>query len=300
MYLVRIFERMEDNHIFLSAAGVAFNTLLCFIPLVLIIFYVLGFYLDSASAVRTIDTYIDRLQLFPFQREQLKELVHATLTDFVQGSGLAGIIGIIGLIWTSSALFAALRTVLNRIYHFKDTHNVLVSKLKDFAMLSVVGVVLIIVMLVSHLLILAQEIFSKHLPRLAEHWLLTGVMPHVISVFIVFLAFTLLFRLLPDRRIRLSAIILSSLLASVLWEGAKLLISYYIVNLWSMGRVYGSYAIIIAVALYIYYSAVTLLFAAEVGEMHIERRALKRLFKEQQLRAAAKVLHKAQLDLPGL
>ena len=116
MYLVRIIERMESNHIFLSAAGLSFNALLCFIPLLLLIFYVLGLYLDSAEALATVDTWIQKLELFPYQKDQLRELVIGLMQEFINGSHLAGVLGGVGLLWTSSALFAALRTALNRVF----------------------------------------------------------------------------------------------------------------------------------------------------------------------------------------
>jgi YihY family inner membrane protein len=298
MYIIRILERMDDNHIFLSAAGIAFNILLCFIPLVLLVFYVLAFYLDTSTAIATIDSYMDKLQLFPFQRDQLMGLIRTTLSEFVRGSGVAGIVGLVGLLWTSSALFAALRTVLNRIYHFKDKHNVFISKLKDFAMLSVVGVVLVIVMAASNMLVLAQELGQRYLGTIMQNWFLHGVMIHVVSGTMIFFAFMILFGLLPDRRLPFVSILISSFTAAVLWELAKVLVAYYLSNLWSMGHVYGSYSILIAVALYLYYSSVTLLFAAEIGQMHIERRYLKKLFREKELRNAAGGIAALDLEFP--
>jgi membrane protein len=285
MYLVRILERMEDNNIFLSGAAIAFNTLLCFIPLVLLIFFVLGFTLDTATAIATIDSYIDSLQLFPFQREQLRGIVVGLLREFVRGSSIAGIVGAIGLLWTSSALFAALRAILNRIFHARDTRNIVVSKLKDLAMLSLVGVALMIMTLFMYgsalVKSVAEHLFSPDLNR----WLFGPLVFHVSSFVLSFLIFCLIFLLLPDRRLPVRVIAIASGIAALLWGVAKGVFSYYVTNLWSMGSIYGPYAILAALAIWVYYSGITLLLAAEIGQMADERRTLRRLFRECSLLA---------------
>ena len=66
------------------------------------------------------DTYLNSLDLFPYQREQLRDLLMNVISEFVSGSHIAGAVGGIGLIWTASTLFAAFRTALDKIYGVKD------------------------------------------------------------------------------------------------------------------------------------------------------------------------------------
>jgi len=284
MYLVRIIERMEDNHIFLSGAAIAFNSLLCFIPLVLVIFYVLGFYLGSEEAIRTIDGYLGSLEMFPYERNYVREQVISLISEFVQGSHIAGIIGVFGLIWTSSTLFAALRTVLNRIFNFRDTKSLVVSKLKDFALLSTVGIALILIIALSYGMTLVKGIAVQVTGGFAEHWIFQSAFLHFYSTAANFVLFCILFTLVPDRRLPIRVTVLSSFIAALLWGIAKALFSYYVSNLWSIGKVYGPYAVVVATAIWVYYSSVTLLLAAEIGEMYIERKNLKNLFREKGMR----------------
>ena len=284
MYLVRITERMEDNHIFLSGAAIAFNSFLCFIPLVLVIFYVLGLYLDSASALATINSYLDSLDMIPYEREYIRERVIMLVREFVGGSSLAGIIGLVGLIWTSSALFAALRVVLNRIFAIRDTRNFVVSKLKDLALLSTVGIALVLITALSYGMTLIRGLAESWFGLAAGHWLLEGTLLHLSTGLLNFMLFCVVFVLVPDQRISWRVVLLSSGIAAVFWGVAKALFGYYLANLWSIGRVYGPYAVLVATAIWIYYSSITLLVAAEIGEMARERRQLKKLFQEKRIR----------------
>ena len=297
MYLVRILERMEDNHIFLSGAGIAFNSFLCFIPLVLIIFYVLGLYFDSESAIRTIDGYLDSLQMFPYERDYLRTRVLGLVREFVTASPLAGLIGLVGLAWASQALFAALRTVLNNIFNIRDTKSIVVSKLKDLALLSIVGFALVIITILSYGMTVVKGIAQGILGGEPVHWLIEGSALHISSAVLSFLLFCVVFWLVPDKRLPLRAIALSSAIAAVLWAVAKAVFSYYVANLWSIGKVYGPYAIIVATAVWVYYSSVTLLLAAEIGEMYIERSRLKSLFREKGMRSIIASLHEPDLGV---
>lgn len=298
MYLVRIFERMEANHIFLSAAGISFNALLCFIPLLLLIFYVLGFYLSSTDAMSTVDTWIQKLELFPYQKDQLRGIVIELMQEFVSGSSLAGAVGAVGLIWTSSALFAALRTALNSVFSIQDTKNIFVSKLKDFAMLSIVGIVLLAVTVflygVSMIKEIGQNVFGVQL----QSWIFNDAV-NLISPFVLsFVLFCLVFYLLPDRKLPFRIILTSSAIAAILWGFAKLIFAYYLTNLWKIGTIYGPYAIIAATAIWVYYSSITVLLAAEIAEMSSERSELRKLFSSKSLSEIVRRSLSEEIDFP--
>ena len=298
MYLVRILERMENNHIFLSAAGLSYNVFLCFIPLLLLLFYVLGFYLDTPTAIATVEQWLQNIELFPYQREQIRGLVIDLVQDFVSGSQLAGILGAVGLIWLSSALFAALRTVLNQIFNIHDTKNIVVSKLKDFAMLSVVGAALLVVTVFLYSLSLVKGIGQNVFGLELDSWIFSDVI-NVISPFVLnFLLFCIVFYLVPDRRLPLRLIVTSSAIAAMLWGVAKFIFTYYIENFWRFGSIYGPYAIAVATALWVYYSSMTVLVAAEIAEMNAERREMKKLFSKQSLKEVIDQSQSPSLEFP--
>ncbi|MCZ7555470.1 MAG: YihY/virulence factor BrkB family protein [Bacteroidia bacterium] len=298
MYFIRIVERMEQNHIFLSAAGLSFNVLLCFIPLVLLVFYALGFYLGTEDAIATVDRSIQDLGLFPYEREQLRGMVIDLIREFVGGSQLAGLIGALGLIWTSSALFGALRTVLGRIFHVEDTRSIFASKLRDFAMLSVVGIAVILVTVfmygVSMIKGLGQKVFGLELESFIFNDVLNALIPFVLS----FLLFLIVFTIVPDKRQRFRVVLIASSIAALLWGLAKFAFSYYLQHLWKIGMIYGPYAVLVATALWVYYSSLALLFAAEVGQMYDERRRLRKLFTEKSLTRVVERSRETTLRFP--
>ena len=295
MYVLRIIERMDEDHIFLSASGIAFSVLLCFIPIALLVFYVLGLYLDSDTAAKTINYYIDQVRIFPFQREQIRVEIFKTVNEVIGTKSIAGIIGGIGLLWSASALFSSVRTVLNRVFRIATRKNVFASKLKDFIMLSLIGVIFIIATIFSYLLSLTDSLSHQYLGIGLDA---QGMMylASILSMVVTFLTFCMLFIFIPDHRLPFTAVIISSLIGTGMWELAKMMYSQYINNFWSIGRVYGPYSIIVVTALWIYYSSVTLIIAAEFGEMYIERNYMRSFFASERVVALRNIAHSIQRE----
>ncbi len=294
MYTIRILERMEDDHIFLSAGGIAFSTILCLIPTVLLIFYVLGIYLSSEQAVQTINQYIDTLRLFPIEREHLRIEIFNTISEFIENKSIAGVIGGIGLVWTASALFSSIRSVFNKIFHVANTKNVVLSKIKDFVMLSLIGLFFIITTIFTYALSAVQNLGHEFLGGIFEETIFVGTLSYITSVVVTFITFCLLFFFVPDKRLPFKSIFISSLLSTVMWELAKQTFGYYISNFWSIGRVYGPYSFLIASSVWIYYSSLTIIIAAEFGEMFIERKYMRELFKPRKMREISKILERVE------
>ncbi len=290
MYSVRLVERMDDDHIFLSAGGIAFSTILCLIPVVLLVFYVLSIYLTTEAATRTINEYIDALQLFPIEREQLRTEVFSTLTEFVGVRSLAGIVGGLGLLWSASALFSSIRSVFNKIFRIRVTKNILMSKVKDFVMLSIVGVTFVVAAVFTYGLSAIRYAGEEYFGIGFEGSFLAGSLAYAGSLLVSFVAIYLLFRFVPDRRLPVKAIFLSVLIATLLWEFAKHAFGWYIGHFWSIGRIYGPYSFLVVIAIWIYYSSLTLIVAAEFGEMLIERSYMKRLFRPASLTRVAELI----------
>jgi len=110
-YAKGIYEKSGDDHIFLMAAGLSFSFITCVIPLILIIFSVLGIVFEQTELEERIRGYID--QLIPYEKvaENLKDVVFSRVQEFRLYKTVAGLAGLIGLFFASSGLFGSMRTI---------------------------------------------------------------------------------------------------------------------------------------------------------------------------------------------
>jgi membrane protein len=77
---------------------------------------------------------------------------------------------------------------------------------------------------------------------------------------------------LPDVRQRLSTVLPGALVGAVFWVGAAATLSYTLRNVGKLALLYGSFAGVVATLVFLYISATTLIFGAEVNGVIRARR----------------------------
>lgn len=275
-YLVGLYNRIDDHHIFLLGGGLAFSLFVCIIPFVLIIFALLGNILDSNYMQFQINYFIDTIIPYYTYSEFVKKIIFSRINEVIEYRTVAGIIGISGLLFAASGLFSSMRTVLNKVFGVESDVNFILAKLRDFAMV----VMVILFFFFSTILMPILDV----LRQAATQWKFlsffsSGIFEHflfsLISFAIIFVVFFLLYVTVPLRKLSRKTTVISALWAALLWEGAKQIFGYYIYNFSSFGKIYGTYALVVVVAFWIYYSSVVFIIGAEIGRLYHERKIIK-------------------------
>jgi uncharacterized BrkB/YihY/UPF0761 family membrane protein len=100
----------------IMSAAISFNFIICIIPFTLILFSILGIYLDSSQRLADIQSYIDKVLALPEPlRTSIQTNVILRISELSANKTLTSIIGIGGLLWASSSLFGTIRDTLNKI-----------------------------------------------------------------------------------------------------------------------------------------------------------------------------------------
>ncbi len=275
-YFGGLYRRIGDHHALLLGGGLAFSVFICVVPLVLIVFSVLGEVLQAASVKEQVTAFIDTIIPYPEYAEYVKGVIFSRIDEVITHKKLAGYLGVLGLIVASSGLFSSLRTVLNVVYGVKEGKSVFVGKLRDFGMVLLV----LILFLVSATGLTLLEIVKESADKAAflENFRLSAFQAgslSVVSFTIVFFMFFILYYLVPYDALGTRVSAISAFWAAVLWEVAKQAFGYYVANLATVGRIYGTYVMVVVVAFWIYYSAVVLILGAEIGQLYRERRRMR-------------------------
>jgi len=269
-----IYNRAGDDHVFLHAGGLSFSLIICIVPISLIIFSVIGMLLEKRSVEAEIGVFIDNIIPYESYATHVKSVLIARIEEFKGYKTLAGYIGFFGLLFAASGLFSSMRTILNKSYRVLSNQSIWMGKLKDIGL--VFGVVLYF--LLSSTLLPAFSIFegfSEESEFLSEFWLapLPDVLIQAVSFVIIFLAFFLLYTLVPQKRIPKGARTVSAVSATILWKVAEILFGYYIMEIATLKRIYGAASLTIVVVFWIYYTAIVFIIAAEIGQLHREWKA---------------------------
>ncbi len=254
----RKFQR--DNALFL-ARGLAFDVLVCLIPALFLLFILFGFLFDSSrETIQYMSSYLK--SLIPFSQQQ----VLRNLFSVVKTQKVLGILGGIGMVWTLSRLFASIRTVLDAVMEVKEGRGFLQGKLFDGKMM-----VVSVLFFVATVFITSASSFLKTIsPQVfGAKFLYLGIRGELISLLLSFFftmcLFFLLYRFIPYRRMPTKAAVNAALAASTLWEFAKHIFHYYLLNFADITKVFGPFTLLLALILWVYYSCIVFILGAEMG-----------------------------------
>jgi len=261
--------RLDKNHVFLVSAGISFNILLYLIPLFLVAVYVVNLIFGT----NTISSTLEELAVkFLPPNESTVQFIHSIIEEvnyIFSRSSIAGWIGIFGLFWLSSALFGSLRAALNTVFEIESPYIFLLYKLKDILITLILSVLILILSFIIPLISVVSSFFVDILPDFLK-WLFTGFNLTIISLTYSFLLFYFIFRFVPNKKQSNSVIMTSTFLCIILVEISRHLFDWYVTAVSNYGRFYGTYAIIISIAVWVYYFSLIILLTAEFSKLIFE------------------------------
>jgi membrane protein len=173
------------------------------------------------------------------------------------------------LVVFSTPLFSASRLVLHRLLGVRTRGNVLRNFAVDAGMVLLLGVLLFAVSVVSWAYQWFEE-FVMYPARVPPSWI--RMAPLGLSLTLSTLMFYLAYRYVPRQRMRVGAALAGAVLASVLWEIAKQLFRLYIRRVGLYDQIYGPLGVLIALAMFVYYSAVVFVFGGAYAATRDARR----------------------------
>ena len=243
-----------------QAGSVAFSWLLSMFPLVLLLSATAGFVGrpgDAAELVLRVVSYAP-----PLVRDVLQPAIGQVLG---QRSQALVALGVFATVWTASSGMQAVRTALNRAYGIERGLPFWKARIKVTLLTVVVGLGILIafgsVVVMPHLL----ELLNRNAPdRETLMWLRGGVR-YGAAFIVLSVLYGVLYAWLPDFGRRSRSIVPGAAIGALLWVAAAILLSLTLRSAGKLMLIYGGLAGIVATMVFLYVSAATLIFGAEVN-----------------------------------
>jgi membrane protein len=263
--------RIDKNHSFLIAAGIAFNILLYVIPMLLVALYIVNL---TIGADKITSFLTEQLNLIIPQNPMLKDVLTATLNEvyvIFAKSSLVGWIGIFTLLWLSSALLSSLRAGLNTVFHISTPKTYFFYKLQDIILIIVISILIMIMSFVQPIISVLQSYIVQLAPDILDT-IFNKVYILLFSLANSFVLFYLIFRFVPNRKMPRSVRMVSIFSCVIFVEASRYIFAWYISGVSAYGKFYGTYAILASMAVWVYYLTFIILFSAELGKFYYDWR----------------------------
>ena len=257
---------IAEDRITSLAAQTAYYFFFSLFPLLLFLTPMLGLFGDGRQMM---DAMLSRLSTtLPADALSLIRRIFSQVITAQGGTGIMSL-GLLLAAWSGSNIFGALMDALNIAYDVKESRPWWKRQLLRLGSLVIAAVVVL----------LATAIFmdGERFARWVGSTLGLGnagitaisVLQLVVAVALLVGLGAVLFKILPDVSQRWSAIVVASVVATILWIAATLLFRLYVQNFGSYNKTYGAIGGVIALLTWMYYSMFVLLSGGELAsEMH--------------------------------
>ena len=191
-------------------------------------------------------------------------------------------ITILSALWAGSKGFLGLITGIQRIYGIKETRNYVKIRLLAIVYTISFSLILAITLLV---LVYGNKIFlflSDSLPFVNDLAILVFAFRATLGLAIFFWFFVLLYKIFPNKKVRMRDQMPGAFFASVLWITFSFLYSFYIDNFANMSSLYGSLAYIVLFMLWLFFCMNFVFIGAEINIFYKDvRPQLNKVLKEK-------------------
>jgi membrane protein len=243
-------EGFNRNEAGLRAAALAYQGLLSLFPLLLFLVFLASQVIRAGDVRPRLDEYLERALPTTAGIRFVGEIIDETLRN----SRSFGLVGGLGLLWTSSALFSHLESSLNVIWN-APRRTIWSRRLRGLLGVLILGTLFILAIAVSALP--ALPFLDQDNPRLAVLDLGIGVVAEILLLWFIY-------RWLPNTPVRFVSAFAGAVLAALLWEAAQLGFRVYLTSgLANFGAVYGTLASVIGLILWAYLTGTILFLGAE-------------------------------------
>lgn len=259
----------SDDKVPKLSASLAYSTLFSLAPMMLLI-------LITGSAVYGHDAVEGKVF------DGLKDIVGIDVAAQVQevirkihlqqNSVVTTVISIIAVVVGATGTFAEIQDSLNMIWGVrpkarKGFIKFLLNRLISFSMIIGLGFLLIVSLVINTLMLALSRKILQLFPHLRLDMI--GLINNGVIFLVLSFLFAVIFKMLPDVRIRWRQVMSGSFLTAALFLFGKFLIGLYISSSNTV-TIYGAAGSLIIMLMWIYFSAFILYFGAEFTRAYIE------------------------------
>jgi membrane protein len=249
------------------AAALSYYVLFSLFPLIIFSVGIIGLFLkDQSLQADLVDQIMNNIPLSQDQgRNDVTDALQSVARD---RSGAIGLVGLLGMAWSGSALFGVLRSSLNAVFGVEQKRPLLIQKLFDLGVVFSFTPFFILSIAATSTLRIARNasanvpVFGPAAQSLGLGW---EVAAFLLPILISFVAFFLVYWLAPAQRIRPRYIIPGALLAAFLFEVVKVGFNVYLENFGNYDVVFGSLGAVVAFLFWVYLSANIMLLGGELA-----------------------------------
>jgi membrane protein len=278
-FVKTVFGEFSDSGGMKFAASLAYYTVFALAPMLVLIISIFGRVFGREAVTE---------QLFDQINELVGDKAAIQIQDMIKNVRLSGdsifaiVVSSALVIIAATSIFGDVQDSINKIWGLKAKPKkawwkMILNRLLSFSMIISIGFIMVISLAMNAIVTAFSKYIENRIP--GNTGLFIDVVNHLLAFIISTFIFALIFKVLPDAKIKWKDVIRGALLTSVLFTLGKLGIGYYIAS--TDLSVYGAAAAIIIVMLWVYYSAIIIYLGAAFTKVYVSKDGSTRIQPNQ-------------------
>lgn len=242
-----------------ASASLAYYTLFSLFPLLLVLVGFGSYLFDQGTVENELIRFLPRF--FPVSQD----FIVSNIQQVFEVRNTISIISLLGLVWSSTAVFSVLIRNVNSAWPAAAPHTFIKMRLASLGIVAALAVLLILssfsVTFKNLILSLGIPLDEKVLGAFLSSTFFTQIIPALLRVII----FYGLYYFVPQIRVKKLSALVGALMTGLIWQiVTNILSSYLKLSMAHYEVVYGSLGKIIALLAWIYFSGWIILFGAHL------------------------------------
>jgi membrane protein len=249
------------------SASIAYYALLSFFPFVLLVVSILGAVTADEEARRATLNFV--LRYFPTRLE----FVSSQLAALQRTQVPLGVVGGLALVWASLGFFSAVSTAVNYAWRVERQRSYIRHKFVAFLMLLASFLLLLLTLaVVSAGQVVGASWFAVVAERFPGLFTLRSVFVRSTATLTLIVAVGLIFYFIPNAKVRFRDVWVGAVLTGLLWRVAFEGFAWFMRDTSRLSSIHGSIGAVVVFLLWVYVSAVILLYGVEFTAAYSRQR----------------------------
>ena len=273
-FIKQVIVEFIDDDVMKYSASLAYYTVFSLAPMLIIIISICGALFGKEAVQGQIYGEIKDLvgSSAAIQIQENIKNIHLT-----KDTPIATMFSAIVLIIGGTGIFGEIQDSLNKIWGLKvktkkTWWKLILNRLLSFSLIISLGFVLIVSLVLNAVIAIIGDRLNNLLSGVGKIFI--PIIDNVLSFGITTLLFAIIFKVLPDAKIRWKDVSIGAVITAILFTLGKLGIGYYLGRS-NMATIYGAAGSVIIIMLWAYYSSVILYLGAEFTKVYANEHGTK-------------------------
>jgi membrane protein len=197
------------------------------------------------------------------------ETVGAVIDAVIESRGGISLFGIIFLVWGALGIFSAMSKGISRAFAVGKPRPFLQDQLLGLTLMAITGLLGVASIAIGIVTGIIQAAAGDAASAVPGGELALGTIGFVLPLVLIFAAFVVLYRIVPNRPVSIREVWPGALVAAVLWTVLRIGFTWYATSIARYDTAFGPISAAVSLLVFLYFASLVVLLGAEVARANV-------------------------------